>query len=682
MFKARGARTPLARAAPLEDLLCSREPQALQAMTDTRLHVLLIDDDPLWQRLIAAWLGRLRHPSFSVESSGSYAQGLELLLRGGYDACIVDHQLGIGPTGFDLLREARKAGCDIPILLLTADGENQLDVVALRAGAADYLEKAGLTEELTGRAVRYAVERGRSLEALRQSEARHRSVFEHAPYGMCRSRNQRLTDVNPALVSMLGYDSPEDLMSIDITRDLFQNHTAFEEAFADVRRAGSIRDLETEWRRKDGRPLMVRISIRLLSTSGDGEWIHEGIVEDITEQQRLAAQLRQAQKMEAVGRLAGGIAHDFNNLLTAILGYAEILGDQMSDESARRDLGEIHRAGTRAADLTRQLLAFSRKQMMKPVVCDLNEVVDGACGMLRRVIGEDIHFTVKPAPSPVWVNADPGQIEQVLMNLVVNARDAMPDGGFLTIQTSTCSVDPSQERLYDPMPANTYALLSVTDTGCGMDEETRSHLFEPFFTTKPRGKGTGLGLATAYGIVKQSGGFIWADSTLGAGTTFRTYLPLVEMPIEALRTGVASTAPPTGAETILLVEDEESVRKLASQVLKRRGYEVLIASNADEAQRLCAERADDIALLLTDVVMPGVSGPALARAVTALYPAIRVLYMSGYAEQSLVMESGLSAGAPFLPKPFTPDAMTRKVREVLDRIPAIPRKADPVPIAS
>jgi len=648
-------------------------------MTDTRLRVLLIDDDPLWQRLIGAWLGRLRHPSFSVESSSSYGHGLELLLRGAYDACIVDHQLGTGPTGFDLLREARKAGCDIPILLLTADGEEELDVVALRAGAADYLEKSGLTEGLTGRAVRYAVERGRSLEALRQSEARHRSVFENAPYGMWRSRGQQFTDVNTALVTMLGYDSPEDLMSIDITRDL--SHTAFEEAFADVRRIGSVRDLETEWRRKDGRPIMVRISVRLLNAADDGEWIHEGIVEDITEQQRLAAQLRQAQKMEAIGRLAGGIAHDFNNLLTAILGYAEILGDQVPNESARRDLGEIHRAGTRAADLTRQLLAFSRKQMMKPVVCDLNEVVGGACGMLRRVIGEDIHFTVKPAPAPVWVNADPGQIEQVLMNLVVNARDAMPDGGFVTIQTSTCSVDPSQERRYDPMPANTYALLSVTDTGCGMDEETRSHLFEPFFTTKPRGKGTGLGLATAYGIVKQSGGFIWADSTLGAGTTFRTYLPLVEMPIEAPRTGVALTASPTGAETILLVEDEESVRKLASQVLKRRGYEVLIASNADEAQRLCAERADDIALLLTDVVMPGVSGPALARAVTALYPAIRVLYMSGYAEQSLVLESGLSADAPFLPKPFTPDAMTRKVREVLDRIPNTQRVADLVPVA-
>jgi PAS domain S-box-containing protein len=621
----------------------------------------------------------LRHPSFSVESSSSYGQGLEQLLRSDHDACIVDYQLGPGPTGFDLLREARKAGCDIPILLLTADGEEELDVVALRAGAADYLEKSGLTEELTGRAVRYAVERGRSLEALRQSEARHRSVFEDAPYGMWRSRGQQFTDVNAALVGMLGYNSTEDLMSIDITRDLFQSHTAFEEAFANVRRVGSVRDLETEWRRKDGRPITVRISVRLLSAPGEGEWIHEGIVEDITEQQRLAAELRQAQKMDAIGRLAGGIAHDFNNLLTAILGYAEILSDQVPSESARRDLGEIHRAGTRAADLTRQLLAFSRKQMMKPIVCDLNEVASGACGMLRRVIGEDIQFTVIAAPAPVWVNADPGQIEQVLMNLVVNARDAMPEGGFVTIETSTCVVDPSQDRSYQPMTASTYALMSVSDTGCGMDEETLSHLFEPFFTTKPRGKGTGLGLATVYGIVKQSGGFIWADSTVGAGTKFRTYLPLVSTPAEVAVASAAPTAPQTGAETILLVEDEESVRKLASQVLKRRGYEVLVASNADEAQRLCAERADDIALLLTDVVMPGVSGPALARAVTALYPAIRVLYMSGYAEQSLVMESGLSAGAPFLPKPFTPDAMTRKVREVLDRIPVIPRIADPAP---
>lgn len=639
-------------------------------MTDSTLRVLLVDDDPLWQRLIVAWLGRLRHPSFVVESGDSYADGLERLLHGTYDACIVDHQLGLGPTGFELLCEARRAGCDIPILLLTADGEDTLDVTALRAGAADYLEKASLTEGLTGRAIRYAVERGRSLEALRQSEARYRSVFEHAPHGMCRSSNHRFTSVNPALVSMLGYESEQDLMSIDIARNLFSAQGAFEQAFADVLRTGSIKDFETEWRRKDGRTIMVRLSVRLLSTPQDGIWIHECIVEDITEQRRLEAQFRQAQKMEAVGRLAGGIAHDFNNLLTAILGYAELLRDQLPDEGAGRDLSEIQRAGTRAADLTRQLLAFSRKQVMKPIVCDLNEVVDRACGMLRRVIGEDVRLSANLSATPVWINADPGQIEQVLMNLVVNARDAMPEGGSLTIATSTFVVDSSQTRRYNPMPASTYALLSVTDTGCGMDQETLSHLFEPFFTTKPRGKGTGLGLATAYGIVKQSSGFIWADSTVGTGTTFRTYLPLVSKPVDVATADSASMPPQRGAETILLVEDESSVRKLAGQVLKRHGYEVVEAASGDEAKRICGARANEFDLLLTDVVMPGTSGPALARWVASVQPGIRVLYMSGYAEQSLVAESGLSADAAFLLKPFMPDSLARKVRDVLDR-PAV-----------
>jgi len=641
-----------------------------EPMTDTLLRVLLIDDDPTWKSLIPVWLERLRHPAFVVECSDSYGAGLDMLRRGAYDACVVDHWLGQGRTGLELLREARRAGCDTPILLLTGNGEEELDVAALRAGAADYLEKAGLTAELTGRAIRYAVERNSAQRALYESEARYRSVFENAPYGIWRSRNERFTAVNPALVNMLRYRSAPELMSIDISRDLFQEPAAFHEAFAGVRQTGCVRAVEAEWKRRDGHPITVRMTVRLLRSARDGAWIHEGIVEDITEQRRLASQLRQAQKMEAIGRLAGGIAHDFNNLLTAILGYADILRERLPDDDTLQDLSEIHRAGCRAADLTRRLLAFSRKQVMNPVVCDLKTVVDGACGMMRRVIAEHIQFTVTATPGPVWVNADPGQLEQVLMNLVVNARDAMPHGGSLTIETSTCLVTPTEAQRYHPMPAGSYAVLSVTDTGCGMDAETKSHLFEPFFTTKPRGEGTGLGLATVYGSVKQSGGFIWADSEPGAGSAFRAYLPLVDAPVDAVvaaATEPAAPAPRSGAETILLVEDEEGVRKLALQILRRHGYEVFAAVNADEASRLAHERGYNIDLLLTDVVMPGLSGPALARALTALYPSLRVLYMSGYAEQSLLAESGLSAGAALLEKPFTPDSMAHKVRELLDQ---------------
>ncbi len=378
-------------------------------------------------------------------------------------------------------------------------------------------------------------------------------------------------------------------------------------------------------------------------------------------------QLRQAQKMEAVGRLAGGVAHDFNNLLTAITGYSDLLMSDLAEgDPMRGDLEQVKHAADRAASLTRQLLAFSRRQVLQPRVLDLNAVVGSVDKMLRRLIGEDIDLLTVPAPALGWVKADPGQLEQILMNLAVNARDAMPQGGKLTIETANVELDGAYVRQHAAVQPGPYVMLAVSDTGCGMDAETRSHLFEPFFTTKEVGKGTGLGLATVYGIVTQSGGTVSVYSEPGRGTTFKLYLPRVEdaagRPVPA-----GLPAPPVkGSETILVVEDEKAVRSLACEVLKRNGYTVLEARHGDEALAVSDRHEGRIALMLTDMVMPGKRGPDVARQLAAVRPDMKVLYMSGYADSGIVHQGVLDAGTAFLAKPFTPTALARKVREVLD----------------
>ena len=666
-----GAGSPLQRRpvnrGPVSYLPALAEDAVHPAPADASLRVLVIDDDPTWLGLIREWLARLRRPAFAVTCADSYASGLDGLLGGRFDACVVDYRLGRTGTGLDLLKAARREGNEVPMLLLTAEGEGELDVTALRSGAADFLEKEGLTAELTGRAVRYAIERSGALQALRESESRYRSVFEHAPYGIARSCDNRLTTVNPAFVQMLGYQSAAALMAIDISRDLFVDPDAFARTFAADPQDGAIVSQEVEWRREDGRPVTVRLIVRQLSAPDERVRIHEALVEDVTEQRRLAAELRQAQKMEAVGRLAGGIAHDFNNLLTAILGYTETLHRELPGGQARADLEEIQHAATRAADLTRQLLAFSRKQVLTPVVCDLRVVINRACDLLGRVLGEDIHLrSAWTTEDPLWVRVDPGQLEQVLMNLAVNSRDAMPQGGRLSIQTGPYAGDAPQSV---PVPAGPWASVRVVDTGCGMDARIKSHLFEPFFTTKGLGKGTGLGLAMVYGIVKQSGGYIWVESEPDAGAAFTICLPIVAAPAQLHAAGLPPVPEKEGAERILLVEDEPGVRKLACRVLRRCGYEVLEASSGEDATRICAQRSGaDIDLLLTDVVMPGMNGAELAHMLATSHPEMRVLYMSGYAEDRLIEQTGLAAGVPFMPKPFTPDSLARKVREVLDHV--------------
>ena len=423
------------------------------------------------------------------------------------------------------------------------------------------------------------------------------------------------------------------------------------------------------------------IEHRILRPDGTVRWVYErgdvvrdpagepvrmvGIVQDITERRRLEEQFLQAQKMEAIGRLAGGVAHDFNNLLTAILGYADLLLSQIEEPHPMRgDLQEIRRAGERAAELTRQLLAFSRQQMLEPRVIDLNETVGNLENMLRRLIGEDVELVTRLEPRLGLVRADPGQLEQVILNLAVNSRDAMPEGGTLTIQTATAVLRDALSIGRAAVPAGDYSVLEVRDTGSGMDPATHARIFEPFFTTKEKGKGTGLGLATAYGIVKQSGGYIFCESAAGSGTSFRIYLPRYS--------GAREVPPPSharpsrtaagGDRTVLLVEDEDGVRKLSRRLLEADGFRVLEASGGEQALALVRSHPGPIHLLLTDVVMPGLKGPEVARRVSRIRPDIKVLYMSGYAN---VEVPDLGTGALLLQKPFTPEGLAAKIEEAL-----------------
>ena len=389
------------------------------------------------------------------------------------------------------------------------------------------------------------------------------------------------------------------------------------------------------------------------------------MVTDITQRKQLQEQFRQVQKMEAVGRLAGGIAHDFNNLLTVIMGFGQLLYEKLAaGDPLRAYVDTINKAGDRAAGLTRQLLAFSRQQVLTPQVLDLNSVVANVNTMLRRLIGEDIDLVIRRGHGLGQVKADPGQIEQVIMNLAVNAQDAMPQGGKLTIKTANVMLEEAYARSHYPLKPGPYVMLAVSDTGCGMDEETRAHIFEPFFTTKAKGMGTGLGLATVYGIVKQSGGYIWVESEEGRGTTFTMYLPRIEESVGAVEEK-ATAAPARGTETVLLVEDEGEVRALIRRVLEAGGYTVLEASQGEEALRVSAQHQGPIHLLLTDVVMPGMSGRELAERLTPLRRETKVLYTSGYTDDAILQRSALDPEAAFLQKPFTPDAVVRRVREVL-----------------
>jgi CheY-like chemotaxis protein len=383
----------------------------------------------------------------------------------------------------------------------------------------------------------------------------------------------------------------------------------------------------------------------------------------------LQEQLRQSQKMEAIGQLAGGVAHDFNNLLTVIHGYSELILNSLDDSSRlRQDVREIIHASEHASSLTRQLLAFSRKQVLQLKVLDLNAHVSNMDKMLRRMIGENIELMTLLAKDLGRIKADPGQIEQVILNLAVNARDAMLSGGKLTIETANIELDENYARSHIGVTPGRYVMLSVSDTGVGIAREVKERIFEPFFTTKEKGKGTGLGLSTVYGIIQQSGGNIWVYSEPGLGTTFKIYLPRIEEDTESLKPSAVSTKSLQGSETILLVEDEEMVRKLACTILQKNGYKVLEAPNGEEALRIVqGQNGNPIHLMVTDVVMPGMSGRQLADRLERLRPEMKILYISGYTDNAIVHHGVLEKGIDYIQKPFTIEGLARKVREVLDK---------------
>ncbi|MFB3915668.1 MAG: PAS domain S-box protein [Terriglobales bacterium] len=510
-----------------------------------------------------------------------------------------------------------------------------------------------------------AIEHKREQEALRESEERYRSLFERAAYGIYRTDMEGgFVTVNPALVRMLGYDSAEEVLRLKV-RDAYLDPNDRARIIDEFHREGrSVH--ETRWRRKDGRSIIVRLTGR---TSLNRQGIMDGyevIVEDVTERRALEEQLQHSQKLDAVGRLAGGVAHDFNNLLTVIKGYSELMLSQFQEaDPMRGQMDEIRKAADRAATLTRQLLAFSRRQMLAPKVLDLNIIVSNMDRLLRRLLGEDVELLVMPAADLGHIKADPGQIEQVIMNLAVNARDAMPQGGQLVIETANLALDQAYPLQGTAVKPGRYVVLTVSDTGHGMSEDIRSRIFEPFFTTKE--KGTGLGLSTVYGIVKQSGGYIWVYSEPGRGASFKVYLPRVDEAPDIPSFRSPDDSPYRGTETILLLEDEDGVRALVRQMLQQHGYKVLEASNAGEALILCERHRGPLHLLVTDVVLTQISGPEIAKRLLALRPDMRVLYMSGYTEDAIVQHGVLRPGIEFVQKPFTAQLLASKVRAVLDQ---------------
>jgi PAS domain S-box-containing protein len=522
-----------------------------------------------------------------------------------------------------------------------------------------------------------AIEHDRANLQLRAAEDRYRTLVERLPaitYIAELGADGPWHYVSPQIESILGFSPSEWLSDPMIWMNRIHKDDR-ELALASERRFQETRVLfQAEYRMlaRDGRVLWFRDEAVMLHQTEGRQLLMQGVLYDMTEHKRLEDQLRHSQKMEAVGQLAGGVAHDFNNLLMLIQAHNERLRNRFApSEPAYQDSLEIERAVSRAASLIRQLLALGRKQVLKTKILDLNTVVTEVVRMLGRLMTNHVELRVLLAPELGCVKADPGQIEQLILNLAVNARDAMPRGGQLVLETRNALVDDTCDRRRDGVPSGQYVLLALTDSGIGMDSETQAHMFEPFFTTKEPGKGTGLGLATVYGVVKQMDGAIWVRSEPGKGSTFEIYLPRIAETGKA-EEAVGSTtktslaAAPGGSETVLLVEDQEGIRDLAREFLQRKGYTVLLAVDGDDALRIAAAHHEQIHLLVTDMVMPNIGGRELARRLTPLRPRMKVLFMSGYPEHSSPGDETVDNNVPVLLKPFLLDALARKVRSVLD----------------
>jgi len=650
------------------------------------LRVLLVEDSVTDAKLVVRELQKIGRPiDFErVEAPETMRTALETK---SWDIVISDWSMPrfSAPAALAVLKAT---SLDLPFIIVSGTIGEETAVEAMRAGAQDYVVKDRLgrlvpvvERELNEHKERQA--RRRAEAALREVEGRFQRLTESGIIGIAIAEvHGKLLEANDAYLKMIGYSRPE----ISAGAVGWNQLTPVEYRHLDDRAAEQLRTSEvatpweTEMVRKDGTRISVLVGVAMLE---DPKCIT--FAADLTEQRAAEAgrqaaemdlkrsneQLRQAQKMEAVGRLAGGVAHDFNNLLSVILSYSEInLAALNANDPMREDLVEVHKAAESAAALTRQLLLLSRRQIVESRVLDLHDLLLGMEKMLQRILGEDVSLALIAPNSPVRVKADASHLEQVVLNLVVNSRDAMPEGGRLTIETTTTVLDDDYVFGHLPMKAGSYVMLAVSDTGMGMDSETQSRIFEPFFTTKEKGKGTGLGLSTVFGIVQQSGGSIWVYSELGKGTTFKVYLPRVDADLDL---PVEQEVPISlaGTETILLVEDQEQVRGVALNILRRHGYQVIPARHPGEALLLSEKHAGDIDLVLTDIVMPNMSGPELAQRLTAARPRLKVVFMSGYTDESVVRHGVLESGAAFIQKPLTLGLLLRKIRSVLDQGTAV-----------
>ncbi len=504
--------------------------------------------------------------------------------------------------------------------------------------------------------------------SLQTSKEAYRTLFEGVPAGLFQSApDGRLLAANPALVQMLGYDSLEELQSLDIARDLYVDPQARTQVLGALERNAEVRSLEVLLRRKDGRRVTVLESAHAIRDHHGVTRYYEGTLVDISERKDLEEQLRQSQKMEAIGHLVSSIAHDFNNLLTAITGYSELVLRQIhGNEQARKDLEEVLKAGRRAAALTRRLLVFSRRPTLESRLVSLDAVVDSVSAMLNQLAGENVELRVALESGGAQVKIDPGHLEQIIVNLAVNARDAMPHGGRLTFESRVVELGDSYapDRRTRPIPGP-YVMLAVSDTGCGMDDTVKSHLFEPFFTTKPAEEGTGLGLATVYGIVKQAGGYIWVYSEPGFGSSFKVYFPRADRTNHPQALELRPQDGVMQGPTVLLIEDDDTVRTLARSALEAGACRVLEAKTGEQAVRVAETWTGSIELVVSDVVLPGITGCEAVRRVTCQRPATRALYMSGYAGWAMILNGALEADAVFLEKPFTREQFLGKVQEAL-----------------
>jgi len=642
----------------------------------TRL--LVVEDQADFAALIAVMLS-VADPKWDIDRRERLDEALARLAGGGIEAVLLDLRLP-DASGFDAVDAVVGSFPDVAVVVMTSY-DRTMAVEALQRGAQDYLIKGEVNAPLLSRSLSYAVSRKRAELAQRRSDARFRAAVEGSLDAVGILSAVRgdggdvadfvVTDVNRNAERLLGRRRDEvvsrrlsDLWPLPSLRPFIERAAAVMRAHA---------------------PLEEELSIAF--PEGSGRWIHHQIVplddgvaiavRDTTARHEAEAdlhrreeQVRQSQKMEAIGRLAGGVAHDFNNLLTVIRGHGELVLRKLTgDHPMRRNLLEIGLAAERAGALTHQLLAFSRKQVLQPRILDLGEVVERMSTLLQRLIGEDVELVTRRRGDLGSVRADPAQMEQVIINLAVNARDAMPRGGQLTLELANVELDATFAHRHAGMTPGPYVVFSVTDTGHGMDEDTKARIFEPFFTTKEAGKGTGLGLPTVYGVVKQSGGFIWVYSEPGHGTTFKIHLPRVDQAPERLSPRPGQAAAGQGTETVLLVEDEDALRALLREVLESLGYRVLDAGLGAEALRIAREHRGPIHVLLTDLVMPHMTGRELAARLSCLRPELKVLFMSGYGVGAAPRQE-IPSDAAYIEKPFTADAMGGAIRALLDSLPS------------